>query len=79
MKNISVSDILYQLTNNKKVYEDVDLIEEKIIDSITYIELFSYLEELGVTLYPTRLSKDTLRRVSLLQKEVDNYIVNKEL
>ncbi len=78
MKSISVRDILFELTNDKRVYEDVDLIEEKIMDSITYIGLFSYLEDLGVTLYPTRLDKNVLRRVNLLQGEVDRYVSNKE-
>lgn len=78
MKNIVVKDVLFKLTNNKKVYEDIDLIEEKILDSITFIEFFSELEDLGVIIYPTRINKDILRSAEKMQKLVDEQLALKE-
>lgn len=78
MKSIVVKDVLFKLTNNKKVYEDIDLIEEKILDSITFIEFFSELEDLGVIIYPTRINKDILRSAEKMQKLVDEQLALKE-
>ena len=46
---IDVKKMLYELCEDKKVYDDsIDLIESGILDSYMFIELFSKLEEYGI-------------------------------
>lgn len=59
---INVSEILYELSDNKNVFDpDFDLIKSNVLDSYNFIELLSILEDKGITLYPTRINKELLR------------------
>ena len=75
---IDVKKILYDITENKKVYDDnTDLLESGILDSFTFIELFSTLEDMNIELEPTRIDKEKLRSVSGIEILIEEYINNK--
>ena len=59
---IDISELLYSICEDKNVYnKDFDLIESGLLDSYAFIELLSKLEDLGITIYPTRIKRDSLR------------------
>ena len=70
---IDIKKILYEITNDEKVYEDIDLIDSGILDSYAFIELFSRLEEEGITLYPTRIDREKLRTVKGIEELIKEY------
>lgn len=70
---IDIKKILYEITNDEKVYEDIDLIDSGILDSYVFIELFSRLEEEGITLYPTRIDREKLRNVKGIEELIKEY------
>ena len=62
---IDVQKLLYDICENKRVYEDdIDLIDSGILDSYAFIELFSRLEDYGIVLHPTRIDRTKLHTVS---------------
>lgn len=72
---IDIKKILYEITNDKKVYEEgIDLIDSGLLDSYGFIELFTKLEEENIVLYPTRIDRDKLRTVKGIEKLVEEYI-----
>ena len=72
---INIYDILYSICEDEHVYDkDFDLIESGLLDSYAFIEFFSILEDKGITIYPTRINKDSLRTSGLIEKLVDEYI-----
>ena len=71
---IPVSDILFEITEDRAVYdENTDLIESGILDSYTLIELFATLEDHGVFLQPTRIDRALLRTVRGIEELIDKY------
>ena len=75
---INVSEILYNLTEDKNVYnKDYDLIESGLLDSYAFIELFSILEDYGINIQPTRIDRSQLRTVEGIKKLIDEYLENK--
>ena len=59
---IDISELLYSICEDKNVYnKDFDLIESGLLDSYAFIELLSKSEDLGITIYPTRIKRDSLR------------------
>lgn len=70
---IDIKKILYEITNDEKVYENIDLIDSGILDSYAFIELFSRLEEEGIILYPTRIDREKLRTVKGIEELVKEY------
>ena len=61
---IDVKKLLYEICEDKRVYDDgIDLIESGILDSYVFIELFSRLEDEGIILHPTRIDRSKLRTV----------------
>lgn len=72
---IDIKKILYEITNDKKVYEEgIDLIDSGLLDSYGFIELFTKLEEENIVLYPTRIDRDKLRTVKGIEELVEEYI-----
>ena len=72
---IDVCNLLYEICEDKNVYnKDFDLIESGLLDSYAFIELFSKLEDLGVTIQPTRIDRNDLRT----PKSIEN-LINKHL
>ena len=61
---IDVQKLLYDICEDKRVYEDgIDLIDSGILDSYAFIELFSRLEDYGIILHPTRIDRTKLHTV----------------
>ena len=76
---IDVKKMLYELCEDKKVYDDsIDLIESGILDSYMFIELFSKLEDYGIVLYPTRIDRVKLRTVKGIEELIIEYLKNQE-
>ena len=66
---IHISEILYELTEDKNVYnKDYDLIESGLLDSFTFIELLGSLEDVGISIQPTRVPIDKFRTVNEIEK-----------
>ena len=76
---IDVKKMLYELCEDKKVYDDsIDLIKSGILDSYMFIELFSKLEDYGIVLYPTRIDREKLRTVKGIEELINGYLKNQE-
>lgn len=59
---IDVKKILYEICEDDNVYNpDYDLVENGLLDSYAFIELFSALEDKGVEIYPTQIDRERLR------------------
>ncbi len=72
---LNVKDILYELSEEKNVYNDnFDLIESGVLDSYVFIELFSILEDNGIEIQPTRITKDELRTPKSIENLVKKYM-----
>ncbi|MBO7430681.1 MAG: hypothetical protein J6U56_06675 [Spirochaetia bacterium] len=66
---IDVKELLYEICEDKRVYEDgIDLIESDILDSYVFIELFSRLEDEGIILHPTQIDRSKLRTVQGIEE-----------
>ena len=71
---IDVCELLYSITEDENVYDKkFDLIESGLLDSFTFIELFSRLEDLGIEIQPTRIDKDSLRTPEAIEELIANY------
>ena len=71
---IDVSKILFEICDDNNVYNpNFDLIDSGLLDSYAVIELFSTLEDLGITLHPTKINRELLRTPGSIQKLVDEY------
>lgn len=68
-----VYQLLYEICEDKRVFETgIDLVEAGLMDSYAMIELFSYLEDQGIEIQPTRIDRNLLRTAkgieTLIQK-----------
>ena len=71
---INVAQILFEICEDENVFNpDFDLIESGLLDSFAFIELFSALEDNGITIQPTRINRELLRTPGSIQKLVDDY------
>ena len=69
---IDVSEILFKLTEDNNVYnKEYDLIESGLLDSFTFIELLSELEDNGIIIQPTRVSIERFKTVSEIEKLIE--------
>ena len=50
-----------------------DLLTEELLDSLAFIELLEGLEDLGITLQPTRIHKERFRTVDSILALVREY------
>lgn len=75
MKNIDICNLLYEICEDKHVYDkDFDLIESGLLDSFAFIELFSKLEDLGIIIIPTRINRNRLKTPRLLEELIKESI-----
>ena len=75
---IDVCNLLYEICEDESVYNpDFDLIESEVLDSFAFIELFSKLEDLGITIQPTRIDRELLRTPRSIEKLIKTYIKQK--
>ena len=66
---IDVKKLLYEICDDKRVYDDnIDLMESGILDSYAFIELFSRLEDEGITLHPTQIDRRKLHTVQGIEE-----------
>lgn len=69
---IDVAQILYDLTDNKNVFNpNFDLIESNVLDSYNFIELLSILQDNGIIIHPTRIDKELLHTVEGINKLIE--------
>ncbi len=72
MNTKEIQDLLYEICEDEKVYEDgIDLVEAGLLDSYAFIELFPKLEDLGISIQPTRIDRNKLRTVSGIQELIE--------
>lgn len=73
--NIDIPKLLYEICEDESVYEtDIDLIESGLLDSYAFIELFSKLEDYGISIQPTRIDRSKLRTVKGIEELINTYI-----
>ena len=73
-----LKEILMKICEDERVLDpSIDLLESGILDSFAFIELFSYLEDEGIELQPTRIDRDSLRSIDGIQKLIDDYLKSK--
>lgn len=73
-----LKEILMEICEDERVLDpSIDLLESGILDSFAFIELFSYLEDEGIELQPTRIDRDSLRSIDGIQKLIDDYLKSK--
>ena len=66
---IDICELLYEICEDKNVYnKDYDLIESGLLDSYALIELLSKLEDLGITIQPTRIDRELLKTPRTIEK-----------
>ena len=71
---IDVPKLLYEICEDEAVYEkDIDLIESGLLDSYAFIELFTKLEDYGITIQPTRIDRNQLRTVKGIENLIETY------
>ena len=71
---INVRDLLYEICEDESVYEeDIDLFDSGILDSYVFIELFARLEDMGISIQPTRIDRNKLRTVKGIEEIISNY------
>ena len=74
---INVCDILFSICEDENVYnKDFDLIESGVLDSFSFIELFSKLEECGIMIHPTRIDRNRLRTPNAIEQLIEEYKIN---
>ncbi len=72
---INIPDLLYEICEDDGVYnEDIDLIESGLLDSYAFIELFSRLEDYGITIQPTRIDRTKLRTIKGIESLINDYL-----
>ena len=77
--DIDVKKILYDICEDEMIFEEgIDLIESGLLDSYAFIELFSTLEDYGISIQPTRIDRSKLRTVEGIEKLIDDYMSNKK-
>lgn len=74
-----IKEILYEVCEDERVYEEgIDLLEE-VIDSMALIDLFSRLEdEFGVEIQPTEVPIDNLRTIDGITEFIEGKISENE-
>ena len=60
---IDIKELLYKITENKAVYEDVDFIDSDILDSYAIIMLINALEDLGIIIDLREAHSDSFRNI----------------
>lgn len=72
---IDVKKLLYEIIEDEQIYEeDIDLIESGLLDSFSFIELFSRLEDLGIIIQPTRINRQKLRTIKGIEEIIEEHL-----
>ena len=71
---LDIKEILFEICESDKVYDnDYDLLENGILDSLAFIELFERLEDEGIEIAPTRIDREKLRTSGKIEELVREY------
>lgn len=71
---VDVKKLLYEICEDENVLNpDFDLIENEILDSFAFIELFSRLEDFGIEIQPTRIDRNMLRTPKKIEELIRKY------
>ena len=71
---INVRKILFEICDDESVYSDgTELLESGILDSFAFIQLFSALEDAGIVIQPTQISKEMLKTPEAIERMVAKY------
>ena len=71
---INVEELLYEICEDENVFKsDYDLIENEVLDSFAFIELFARLEELGIEIQPTRIDRNLLRTSKSIKELIKKH------
>jgi len=71
---IDVPKLLYEICEDENVFNpDFDLIENDVLDSFAFIELFVRLEDFGIEIQPTRIDRNLLRTPKSIEELIKSY------
>jgi len=71
---INVEELLYEICEDENVFKpDYDLIENEVLDSFAFIELFARLEDFGIEIQPTRIDRNLLRTSKSIKELIKKY------
>ena len=74
---INVYNLLFEICEDASVYDpECELIESGILDSYSFIELFSSLEDLGIKIYPTQIDRSCLKTPKGIEMMVQKYMLD---
>ena len=74
---IDIKKILYEICEDEAVYDDkIDLVDSGLLDSYAFIELFSRLEDEGITIQPTRIDRNKLRTINGIKELIEEHSNN---
>ena len=74
-----IADMLYEICEDERVYEEnIDLIESGLLDSYSFIELFTSLEDEGIFLQPTQIDRTCLRTIAGIEDIIEEYLSNRK-
>lgn len=72
---IDIYKILYEICEDDAVLDpDCELIESGILDSLAFIELFSFLEDEGIMIQPTRIDRTLLKTPRSIAALIEKYL-----
>lgn len=71
---IDIKELLYKITENKAVYEDVDFIDSDILDSYAIIMLINALEDLGIIIDLREAHSDSFRKIEGIEQLINNSL-----
>lgn len=75
---IDVSKILYEICGDEDVFNpDCELLDSGIMDSFTFIEFMSKLEDLGIEIIPTRVDKSVFKTPKSISEYLNKNVKNK--
>ena len=69
-----IKELLYKITENKAVYEDVDFIDSDILDSYAIIMLINALEDLGIIIDLREAHSDSFRNIEGIEQLINNSL-----
>lgn len=71
---IDIKELLYKITENKAVHEDVDFIDSDILDSYAIIMLINALEDLGIIIDLREAHSDSFRNIEGIEQLINNSL-----
>ena len=76
-----IIDIIEDITDFKNLREniDIDLLENEVLDSLSFVELITILEEeFNIEIQPTQVDGDTWRSINKISQLVNKLIDDKK-